>query len=216
MDAADAAEHIVEALDEERAENKAAEVFRSRAALIIAVLAMLLAIASLGGDNAVEDMVAADIHASDTWSFYQAKNIRQTTNELAANELEAQLLIHSATLSAAARADLEKKIKDYRATAVRYESEPDENEPDNPLKGDGKKQLMAKAKDWEQQRDLSARRDANFDYAGVLFQVAVVLGSIAILATSRMLLGMAICLGVFGTVLTINGFFLLAHLPFVG
>jgi hypothetical protein len=216
MDASEAAEHIVEALEDERAENRVAEVFRSRAALIIALLAMLLAIATLGGDNAAEDMMAANIHASDSWAFYQAKNVRQTSNTLAADELEAQLLIHGARLDAGTRAGLQKKIAAYRSTAVRYEDEPDENEPNDPLKGEGKKQIKAQAQDWEQQRELAARRDANFDYSTILFQVAVVLGSVAILATSRFLLAISIGFGVLGTGLMINGFLLLTHLPLIG
>lgn len=216
MDAADAAEHIVEAIEEERAENRVAETFRARAALTIAFLAMLLAIATLGGDNAAEDMVSTNIHASDTWAFYQAKNMRQTVKELAADEMETQLLIHGNSLSAKARADMQEKVRNYRADAERYESEPDEEEANNPLKGEGKKQLMAQAMDWEKQRDQAARRDANFDYSTILFQVAVVLGSVSILATSRLLLMLAIALGVVGTGLMVNGFLLLTHLPFVG
>ena len=50
----------------------------STAAIIIALMAMLLAITSLGGGNAAEDVANNNIHASDTWAFYQAKTIRQT------------------------------------------------------------------------------------------------------------------------------------------
>ena len=63
----------------------------SLAALIIALMAMMLAITSLGGGNAAEDIMNNNIHASDTWAFYQAKNIRQTAYRLAADELEFSL-----------------------------------------------------------------------------------------------------------------------------
>ena len=65
----------------------------------IGVLAMLLAISGLGGGNATKEMLNANIQASDTYAFYQAKNIRQTSNQLAADELEA-LLITQPTLPA--------------------------------------------------------------------------------------------------------------------
>ena len=84
MDANDAADAIREAIAEENAESAANEKFRSRVALVIAVLAALLAISSVGGDNVGEDMIASNIHASDTWAFYQAKNVRQTATSLAA------------------------------------------------------------------------------------------------------------------------------------
>src|ERR671916_3279927 len=107
MDANDAAEQIAEM----RAENEAEERFRSRAALMIAFMAMLLAITSLGGGNAAEDIMNHNIHASDTWAFYQAKNIRQTSYRIAAETLEGELLLHGATITPEARESLERKIE---------------------------------------------------------------------------------------------------------
>jgi hypothetical protein len=159
-------------------------------------------------------MVHANIQASDTWAFYQAKNVRQTVNKLAADEREADLLLHGGTMSAAARKDIEKKISKYRETADRYDSEPDPKDPTNPLKGEGKKQLSAQAKNWESQRERAEEQDANFDFAEVLFQIGIVLGSVAILATSRPVLGVALGLSGLATLLMLNGFFLIVHLPF--
>ena len=217
MDSSDIAEQIREVreeLAEDKAEQEAEEKFRSRTALFIGLLALLMAIAGLGGDNASEDMIINNIRASDTWAFYQAKNVRQTANKIAAAEMEALLLIHGKTLPPVARAEIEKKIGTYKATVERYESEPDPKEPNNPLAGEGKKQLMAQAKDYEEQRDRAAKQDTNFDYAGVLFQVAIVLGSVAILATSRSILIMAAIAGGLACILMLNGFLLLWRLPF--
>ncbi len=200
--------------DAEKAEHDAGDRFRARAALIIAFLAVLLAISSLGGGNVGEDMVHANIQASDTWAFYQAKNVRQTVNKLAADEREADLLLHGGTTSAAARKDIEEKIAKYRETADRYDSEPDPKDPTNPLKGEGKKQLSAQAKNWESQRERAEEQDANFDFAEVLFQIGIVLGSVAILATSRPVLGVSLALSGLATLLMLNGFFLVVHLPF--
>ena len=47
---------------------------------------MLLAISGLGGGNATKEMLNANIQSSDICAFYQAKNIRQTSNQLAADE----------------------------------------------------------------------------------------------------------------------------------
>src|SRR5215212_12209875 len=90
MDSNDAAELIAE-LHEERAEHEADDRFRNRAALLIAILAAVLAIGGLGGGNATDDMVASNIKASDTWAFYQAKNVRQTMYELEAERLKGAL-----------------------------------------------------------------------------------------------------------------------------
>src|SRR3712207_8932708 len=55
-------------------------LFRSRqAALVIAVLAMLLAINSLGGAGSASEQTLRTIEASNTWAFYQAKKDRKST-----------------------------------------------------------------------------------------------------------------------------------------
>ena len=209
MDANDAAEAVAEA----RAENAAEERFRSRVALLIAFMALLLAITSLGGGNAAEDIFNNNIHASDTWNFYQAKNIRQTAFRLAADELESELIVSGAAMSPEARAALEQRIKTYRDTVARYESEPDKDDPANPIKGEGKKELTARAKHFEAQRDRAQEQDPNFDFAEALFQIAIVLASVAILANSRMIVVAASIAGAIATVLMINGYFLLFPLP---
>ena len=56
--------------------------------VFIGVLAVLLAICNVGGANATKDATHANIAASDTWAFFQAKNIRRNATTLAANELE--------------------------------------------------------------------------------------------------------------------------------
>ena len=52
----------------------------------------------------------------------------------------------------------------------------------------------------------------NFEYAEALYQIAIVLGSVAIVA-SPWLLGVSGLLAVFGLALTINGYVLLVPLP---
>lgn len=209
MEAQDAADQLLETLEEERAAGRAVERFRVRAAVSIAVMAMLLAIASLGGENASKEMVNANILASDTWAFFQAKNIRQTDFRLAADELELMLPVLPSEQQDIAR----RKIDEYKATVARYESEPDPSDPTNPLKGEGKKELMARARDWEAKREHAQAQDPNFDYSTALFQIAIVLGSVAIIATARPLLGLSLALGAIATLLMLNGFFLWFELP---
>jgi hypothetical protein len=210
MEAADAAELISE-IKEERAEAEATEKFRNRAALIIAIMAMLLAVGSLGGGNATDDMVYGNIKASDTWAFYQAKNVRQTAYRIAADRLEVELVDPS--LNATERRAMEAQLQKYRETIARYDNEPDPRAPADSLKGEGKKQLAAQARSFEAIRERASDQDGNFDYSEVFLQLAIVLGSVAILASSRAVLTMSLVLGAIGAVLMINGFFLLFPLP---
>jgi len=193
----------------QRAREAGGERFRRGAALAIAVLAMLLAINSVGGDNAGKEMVNNNILASDTWAFYQAKNIRQTSFRLATDQIELLL----GTIPAEQQAEAQKKIASYKATAARYESEPDPEDPQNPLKGEGKKELLARARALEARREHAQRQDPNFDYGGALFQISIVLGSVAVLSLSRPVLGLGLVLGAVATVLMLNGYFLWFDLP---
>ncbi|MDQ3907673.1 MAG: DUF4337 domain-containing protein, partial [Acidobacteriota bacterium] len=105
----EAAEQIAEARE------GADERFKNRAALVIAFMAMLLAITSLGGGNAGEDVANNNIHASDTWAFYQAKSVRQTSLKVAADTLEADLRANPG-MTPEARDFIQKKVDEYRAT----------------------------------------------------------------------------------------------------
>jgi hypothetical protein len=197
----EAAEQIAEA------RGAADESFKNRAALVIAFMAMLLAITSLGGGNAAEDVANHNIHASDTWAFYQAKSIRQTALKVAADGLEADLRANP-SMPPDARDFVQNKIEEYRSTAARYEDEPDREDPANPLKGEGRRQLTARAKDFEARRDHAQKQDPNFDFSEALFQIAIVLSSVAILANSRMILRVALGAGAGATLLMLNGYFL--------
>jgi len=166
---------------------------------------MLLAITSLGGSNATKVMLNANIQASDIYGYYQSKYIRQTVYQTIAEELEAQLLAQP-DMQEAAKAKFEEAIRRYRSRAERYESDPST--------GEGKRELLAKAKEWEARRDHAAERDPNFDFAEALFQIAIVIGSVSIVAASRSLIKLSGGLAILGSLLMINGYFLIVHLPF--
>ena len=179
-------------------------MFRRITAIYVGIVAMLLAIAALGGAEATKEMLNANIHASDTYAFYQAKNIRQTLYQISAAELEL-LAANGGAISGDAGGKATELIKRYRDTVTRYESEPST--------GEGKKELLAKAKEWEHARDHAATQLPNFEYAEALFQIAIVLGSVAIVAASPWLLGVSGVLATGGVLLMLNGYLLLVHLP---
>ena len=208
MDSSDAAELIAE-LKEERSEQQHEDRFNRGAALLIAVMAAVLAVGGLGGGNATDDMIVSNIRASDTWAFYQAKNVRQTMYEIEVADLESRLPLETG----ADRAALEARIAEYQATVARYDDEPDPDAPADPLRGEGKKQLMAQAQAFEAARDVAAAKDDNFDLAEVALQLALVLGSVAILAGNRAVLTVSGLLGALGALLTLNGFVLAFPLP---
>lgn len=177
--------------------------FRKFTGVYVGFVAMLLAIATLGGGNATKEMLSANIHASDTFNFYQAKYIRQLQYELAAEQLEL-FADGAAGLPAEQSAKAATQAKRHRDTAARYESEP--------ATGNGKKELLAKARDWEERRDQANAEVPNFEFAEAAYQIAIVLGSVAIVAASPWILGVSAVLAGLGVLLTINGFLLLVPL----
>ncbi len=191
MDAQETAELIEKSGHDNKQQN--------RSALTISILAMVLAIASLGGSNAMKEATQENILAANAYAFYQAKNIRQTSYKLAASDLELQLA-REPNMNATAKAMFEKKIEDYKKTADRYESEPETKE--------GKKELMARAKEHEAIRDHAMRQDPWFDYAEGALQIAIVLLSVSIVAGIPALYWAGTLLGALGFVSTVNGYFL--------
>ena len=177
--------------------------FRRLTGIYVGVVAMLLAIAALGGAEASKEMLNSNIHASDTYAFYQSKYIRQIHYQTAAEELEL-LAAGAPGLPPEQLKKVEELTKRYRDTAKRYESEPQT--------GDGKKELLDKAADWEGKRDHAAAQLPNFEYGEAAFQIAIVLGSVAIVAASPWLLGVSGFLAGCGVLLTLNGYLLLVPL----
>jgi hypothetical protein len=197
------ADEAGEMMDAERS----ADQFKTRTAIMIAVLAMLLAITGLGGQNAAKEATNNNIFASNLYAFYQAKNIRQTSFALAADELELTMVSNPA-LPPEVKAAMQKKIDGYRKNVARYESEPETNE--------GKKELLVRAKAAEELRDHALKQDPYFDYAEVLLQIAIVLASVAIVSGISWLVIGSAALGIIGTLLMLNGFLLLFAIPGLG
>ena len=194
------AEEATEFMDVDKPNNR----FKQRAAIFISFLAMLLAITGLGGQNANKETLNNNIQAANAFNFYQATNIRQTSLILAVDEIE---LAWAATpgLSDEARAALGKKLETYKANIARYESEPST--------GEGKKELMARARAHEEARDRAMKQDPYFDYAEALLQIAIVLISVSLVAEIIWLAFLGGGLGLIGALLTINGFTLWVAVP---
>ena len=173
---------------------------KNRTALTISILAMVLAVASLGGSNAAKDITQENILAANSYAFYQAKSIRQTSLKIAAADMELQML-REPDMPAAAKEAMQKKIEDYKKTIERYESEPETQE--------GKKELLMVAKKHEAVRDHAMRQDPWFDYAEGGLQIAIVLLSVSIVAGLPVLFWAGTALGGLGSLCAANGFFLL-------
>src|SRR5215472_11077051 len=173
----------------------------------IGVLAVLLAICNVGGSNATKDAIEMNIGASDTWAFFQAKNIRRTSTALAANELELMLAAQPGVPDEVKRR-FEDKIAEYRTEAQRLTTDPSKKE--------GLDELFIKAKALEADRDVALAKDPYFDWSQAFLQIAIVLASVHLIIGNAWLLVLSGGLGTLGLVLMVNGFTLAVRLPFIG
>jgi hypothetical protein len=183
---------------------------RSRDRLVgvyIGILAVLLAICSLGGSNAQQDATQQNIAASNVWSFFQAKNARRQTLRLQTDEFEVMLKTTPA-MTDDVKAVITAKIADYKDQDKKLTSDTE--------RGEGLDELFAKGKALEGQRDDAMKRGPYFDYGQALLQIAIVLASVAIISGGNLLLAGSLLLGGLGAVATFGGFTLAFPLPFAG
>lgn len=166
-------------------------------AIYIACLAVLLAVGNIGGANAMKDMINSNISASNLWAFFQAKNMRQTSIRLAADQLEIGIAANP-NMPEAVKQKMQDRIKSYRATVARYESDPKE--------GDGKKEIAAQARKHEAERARAQRRDPYFDYGEALIQIAIVLASVSLITGATFIIVLSGIMSTLGTLLMINGY----------
>jgi hypothetical protein len=139
-------------------------------ALLIAVIALCLALSEMLGKGAQTESIAKNVEASNLWAFFQAKSIRRTQIQTAAEQGKLTL---GATTDEAAKAALAKQVDTWEKTAARYRSEPET--------GEGTEQLAKRAKEAEHARDEATDKYHHYEYASAMFQIAIVLASATII-----------------------------------
>ena len=156
--------------------------------LLISVLALFLAVSEMLGKSEQTHGLALNIEASDTWNFYQAKTIRQTV-------LRATLE-NAKVATSAPSPEAEKQFAAWQANIDRLESEPAKNE--------GRKELLAKAKDIEHHRDEALGKYHAYEVASLILQLGIVLASVALLSSIMAFAYASGALGVAGLALLLS------------
>ncbi|MBR0871890.1 DUF4337 domain-containing protein [Bradyrhizobium tropiciagri] len=165
-------------------------------ALLIAVIALCLALSETLGKGAQTEAISKNVEASNLWAFFQAKSIRRTTVQTAAEQGKLGL---ATAPDDAAKAALQKQIDDWQKTAQRYRSEPDT--------GEGSEQLAERAKHAEHDRDEATAKYHHFELASAAFQIAIVLASATIITGIITLAWVAGIVTLAGVAMTVLGLF---------
>ena len=159
---------------------------KDKAGWVITVVAALLAVNTYIANGISSGILTNTIRANDTWNFYQSKSIKQTIAENARDD-------------AAARRDT-KKVAELTARIDRYETDP--------ISGEGKRELMARARGLEAARDEAKLHSPWLTFAGSALQLSIVLLSASILAVSMGMFYSSVVVGLIGAILMSQGIWL--------
>jgi len=164
-----------------RSEREAA--IKDKAGLVIVIMALFMAITTYFSNSYSGAVLKNMLKATDTYAFYQSKSIKQS---IAEGQLQ--------------DARDPKRIRELAAKIERYESDP--------AKGEGKRELLARAQAYEAARDEAARHAPWLTFASLAFQLAIVLLSASILSVNNTMYRISEVVAVIGTVLLIQGIWL--------
>jgi hypothetical protein len=184
-----------------------------KVALLIAVIALFLAFSETLGKSAQTAALSYNVEASNLWAFYQAKTIRQTVLQAAAELLKYERMkIDGETSPEALKKGMGDRLDTWQKAVARYESEPREREVRkevdmNPKYGEGRRELMALAIVAERKRDTALERYHHYEVASAAFQIGIVLASATVITGMIVLTWLAMALGVAGLAFTAIGFF---------
>ena len=161
-------------------------LIKDKAGLVIVIMALFMAITVYFSNMHSGASMKNMLKATDTYSFYQSKSIKQT---IAEGQRDDYL----------ARGDKVKAAK-LEAKIARYESDP--------ATGEGKKELLAKAQAFEKARDEASKHSPWLTFASMAFQLAIVLLSASILAVNNNMYKVSEVVAVLGILLLSQGIWL--------
>jgi hypothetical protein len=175
-------EHEMEEL-QEAAESGREHSNLAPVSLTMAILAVLVAIAALLGHRAHTEEVLLQDKATDTWNYYQAKNIRAHT----ADQMDELLKVIPLKDASAAKALIEKN----EAANAKSKTERDE--------------LFKEGKSLEAEVDMYSHRADRYDLGETLLEVGLVVCSITLMTKKRHFWLVGILCGLAGVVATAIG-----------
>src|SRR5277367_1950716 len=168
---------------QEHAEHAKENPSLAAVSLTMAVLAVFVAVVSLLGHRAHTEEVVKRALASDQWSYYQAKNIREHEDVLV-NDLGAVVASKDAPA-------MDKFREKYAQEAERYKSD--------------KKEIEEKARDLEREVESEEHRADRYDLAEVFLEIGLVITSITLLSGRRIFWYLGMVLAVLGVAVAVTG-----------
>ena len=179
-------EHEIEHGDQHGGPTNFLDNINKKVALLIGVMALFLALSETLGKSAQTAALSYNVEASNLWAFFQAKNIRRTVVQTAAEEMT----VNAPAAPEEVRAAATKQIENWQKTAARYRSEPEVKE--------GTVELAERAKEVEKKRDTALAKYHHYELASAAFQIGIVLASATVITGIIALTWLALGLGGLG------------------
>ena len=161
-------------------------LIKDKAGLVIVIMALFMAITTYFANTHSGAAMKNMLKATDTYAFFQSKSIKQTIAEGQRDDY-------------IARGD-KAKADALQAKIDRYETDP--------VKGEGKVELLAKARAYEAARDDASKHSPWLTFASMAFQLAIVLLSAAILSVNNRMYTFSLYVAAMGMVLLSQGIWL--------
>jgi hypothetical protein len=144
----------------------------------MAIIAALLAVVSVLGQHFNTEKLLTQQKASDQWAYYQAKDIRRYTAQIASD------------LLTQGKSDVQQK---YAQDSARYKQQTAE--------------IQDKAHELERETEKMGHQADSFHFGEVFLELAIVLSSLAILTKRQMLFYGGLSCALFGVLIAASGYF---------
>jgi len=153
-------------------------------AVTLAILAVLVAMATLMGHRAATEELLLQTRASDQWAYFQAKNIRLHEMQGIADVL--------GSIQSVDKEKTEAMREQYLKDVERYDKDKDE--------------ISEKAKELENERELVSRREDRYDAAEVILEIALIICSLTLLTKKKFFWLAGILVGICGVAVAVSGY----------
>ena len=160
------------------------------------MIALCLALSETLGKGAQTESISKNVEASNLWAFFQAKSIRRTVVQTAAEQAKIELGM-SATMPPKRRCKSRSTTGRRPRRAIAPSRKP----------AKVTEQLSERAKHAEEERDLATAKYHHFELASAAFQIAIVLASATIITGIVALAWISGLLTLAGIAITVLGLF---------
>lgn len=161
-------------------------------ALMVALIATFMAVCNIKDGNICQTMAQQQAKAVDSWSYYQAKSMKQNLAESVLDQLSFQRDSSAGRLSPTVATLLDQKIESYAAKVKKYESE--------------KEEIKAQATTAESEYDRLGIHDDQLDISEAALSIAIALLGVSALTRKKWLVWLAVFFAVSGLIFGMAGF----------